>query len=123
MKIKVTILLTIAAILCLAQIDNITSMRNTASEPPYDWKIPPPLNLGVAYEKAIQGLGADTNQFHCISATCLSRLIGVGSSSESMCNTGWTFVFQNTNGAPKNVYVYFDKASTTLVRDPNDMGR
>jgi hypothetical protein len=40
-----------------------------------------------------------------------------------MCNTGWTFVFQNTNGAPKNVYVYFDKASTTLVRDPNDMGR
>jgi hypothetical protein len=122
MKTKITLLFIAVAIICLAQINNST-MMNTALPPPYDAKIPPPINLGLAYDKAVLKLGADTNQFHCVSATCLPKLWAHGSSEDPTgTDVGWTFVFLDTNGIQRNVYVYFDKASTTLVRDPNKQG-
>lgn len=121
MKTKITILLTITAILCLAQSNNFTLM-NTLLPPPYDGRIPPPVSLGTAYNKAVLALGAATNQFHCVSATCLNHLTSLGS-SEGEFHFGWTFVFLDTNGAPKNVYVYFDKVSTAMIEDPSRIGR
>ena len=123
MKTTLTLLLMAVAIVCLAQVNRFSG-SNVFPAPPYDGKIPPPLSLGVAYDKAALKLGAETNQFHCISATCLPRLWTHGSSEDPTgTDVGWTFVFLDTNGAPKNVYVYFDKASTTLVEDPKDIGR
>ena len=116
MKTRITLLLMAVAIICLAQTNRYSvSGLSAPSNPPYDGKIPPPLNLGAAYDKAIQGLGAETNQFHCISATCIPRVFPYG--------FGWTFVFLDTNGIQKNVCVNFDKSSTTSVRYPNDEGR
>jgi hypothetical protein len=60
MKTKVTLLLLTAATLCLAQINNDTQVHDIAPLPPYDKKIPPPVNLGTAYNKAVLALGTAT---------------------------------------------------------------
>jgi hypothetical protein len=116
------LLIILTARLILAQ-TNVYSPSQFPPQPPRDGKIPPPLNLGAAYDKAVQKLGTDTNQFHCVSATCLQWLTRHGSSEDPTGTTvGWTFVFLDTKGVQKNVCVYFDKASTTLIEDPNPKG-
>jgi hypothetical protein len=91
--------LMVTAGLLLAQ-SNSPSTRSfmgpetVAKTPPRDGKIPPPLNLGAAYDKAMLKLGADTNQFHCVSATCLPWLTHIaGADDVTGSSSGWTFVF------------------------------
>jgi len=120
MKTILAFLLILTTGLIFAQPPNNFTPGFTSHPPllPYDGKIPPKLNIDAAYTKAILALGTATNQFHCVSATCLNHLTTFGS-SEGEVHYGWTFVFSDTNGNPKNVYVYFDKASTVQVEDPN----
>src|SRR5208282_4411393 len=109
----------IAAGLVLGQTQNnvTSSFKHSASPPDYDGKIPPPLNVAAAYGKALVELGAATNQFHCIGATCLPRLKTLGD-NEGFYNFGWTFEFSDTNGTPMKVDVYFDKAATARIDKP-----
>jgi hypothetical protein len=123
-KKQIILLLTLLATGLIFAQTNLFSPSNYPPQPPRDGRIPPPLNLDAAYGKAIHELGEETNRFHCVSATCLQWLTRLGSSEEPKGTTvGWTFVFLDTNGAPKNVYVYFDKASTVLIEDPKNIGR
>jgi hypothetical protein len=67
----------------------------------YDPRTPPPLALPDAYRLAMVRIGAATNRFHCVAASCLE-----------MTNsgfTGWTFWFSNTNVQRIRVDVFFDK--------------
>ena len=88
--------------------------------PQYE-RTPPPLALGAAYSKAVLALGTATNQYYCRSVTCLKQLTTFVS-SEGYCDSGWTFLFSNTNGASKNVYVYFNKAATVQVESTPSTG-
>ena len=106
--------------LVLAQTSNFTpGLRVAVSPPPYDRRIPLPLSLDAAHAKALLKLGTATNQFQCISATCLPRLHTHGIGPERLVNFGWTFEFSDTNGAPMKVDVYFDKSATTLIERTN----
>ena len=109
----------------VAQVNNFTpGYSSHPTPPPRDGKIPPPLNLGAAYDKAILKLGQDTNQFHCVSANCSQRLDHIASAQDpSGSSFGWTLVFMDTNGVQKNVCVYFDMAATVWVEDPANAGR
>jgi hypothetical protein len=66
------LLISLTAGLILAQ--TIYSPSHYPPIPLRDGKTPPLLMLGAAYDKAVLKLGAETNQFHCISATCLRWL-------------------------------------------------
>jgi hypothetical protein len=81
-----------------------------SQEPLYDKKTPPNLSLSDAYALALAKLGSDTNQYYCISATCLED-IPVLPNEGMHVQTGWTLDFSNTNGIQKRVFVYFDKAA------------
>jgi len=121
-KIFILLLMTIAGLI-FAQSTNIFSPSYSSSvwQQPSDGKIPPLLTLDAAYGKAVLSFGAATNQFHCVSATCLNRLRGYGG-PDGMCDSGWTFVFSDTNGVRKNVYVYFNTMSTVWVEKSLDSG-
>jgi hypothetical protein len=122
MKKTLVWLLLLTAGLTLAQINNFTP--GYSSRPPhlpYDKKIPPKIGLDAAYGKAVQALGMATNQFYCVSATCLDYL-GMMGSSRGVSEYGWTFVFSNTNGSSTNVYVSFNKDSTVWVGDLKPKG-
>jgi hypothetical protein len=67
--------------------------------PPHDPKVVPPVSLPNAYAAALTRVGAATNRFHCVRATCVEKtLIG---------NPGWIFYFSNTNGEMARVEYYF----------------
>jgi len=67
----------------------------------YDLGDPPPLTLSQAYPLAMSHLGAATNRFYCVTASCL-EITNFG-------NTGWLFSFSNTNRQRGRVMVFFDK--------------
>lgn len=69
--------------------------------PPYDKSKPPTMSLPAAYEHAVAALGADTNQFHCVSAAVTDEFTGGGE---------WYFTFCSTNSKtmPKLIAVGFD---------------
>lgn len=79
----------------------LTTVYATFILPPYDKSKPPKMSLPGAYDKAIAALGADTNQFHCISATI---------TTEFSANGEWYFTFCSTNFQvqPKLIAVEFD---------------
>lgn len=81
----------------------------------YDQKTPPILTLPEAYVLALRGLGTETNQYYCVSATCLAPVPN-GSNIGLHGEQGWTFVFSNTNGSQRQALVYFDRA--TLIEPP-----
>src|SRR5215831_7782691 len=57
--------------------------------PTYDPSSPPPLTLADAYSLALGHIGAATNRFYCVSASCLE--------TTNAGFTGWTFSFSSTN--------------------------
>jgi hypothetical protein len=66
----------------------------------YDPKTRPSLALPEAYALALNQIGPKTNQFHCLTASCIE-----------MTNngfTGWRFTFSNTNGQRVGLSVFFD---------------
>jgi hypothetical protein len=67
-----------------------------------DPKTPPPLAVTEAYSIVLARLGTTTNQFWCVSASCLDNKFGGV--------THWNFEFSNTNGVRTNFLVFFDKA-------------
>jgi hypothetical protein len=67
---------------------------------------PPRLSLPDAYVCAEAALGTATNQFHCVSASCLISRSPDGE---------WMIMFCNTNGVSKTAFVFFDK--TTRIED------
>ena len=83
----------------------------------YDPKNRPTLVLPDAYSLALGALGNETNQFYCISASCLNRLENFGGGVLHQMQLGWTFEFSSTNGTQRHVLVYFDK-STAVGRTP-----
>ena len=68
----------------------------------YDPRKPLPLAMPDAYALATDHIGAATNRFHCVSATCLE----VGNQR----TTGWSFAFLNADGQQADVKVFLDKA-------------
>jgi hypothetical protein len=66
---------------------------------PYDSAKPPSLPLPKAYDCAMTALGAETNQFHCISTKVSTDFGPEG---------GWQFTFYSTNSKPKWVTVEFN---------------
>ena len=69
-------------------------------QPPYDNSKPPKMPLPLAYERAEDALGSDTNQFHCVSASITTEF----------SDDGWYFTFCSTNSnvKPKLVVVEFN---------------
>ena len=56
--------------------------------------------MTASYNLLLAKLGKTTNEFHCISASCVATNIpGL---------PGWTFALANTNGAIAHVKVIFD---------------
>lgn len=117
--------LLLTAITLIAQVDTnnyytLSTHTTSPPPPPFDGKTPPPINIDKAYAKVLSKLGDATNQFYCVSATCLNSppRNSIGLSVES--HQGWIFTFSTTNGASKNVYVYFDKASSVRIETPLD---
>ena len=66
---------------------------------PYDKSKPPSLSLPGAYVYAMIAMGAETNQFHCISADVNTDF---GPEGE------WQFLFYSTNSKPKWITVEFN---------------
>jgi hypothetical protein len=77
---------------------------------PYNETNPPPLRLQDAYPLALNGLGMETNQFYCVSATCLTP-VAPASHLGFHGVRAWTFEFFSTNGIQRTVMVYFDKTT------------
>jgi hypothetical protein len=75
----------------------------------------PPIGLDKAYNLALAKMGAQTNQFYCLIATCIK------SSSKQLTkdqwSQGWLFGFANTNGVRVNIEVYFSGGA--VVYDPH----
>jgi hypothetical protein len=93
----VTVLaITIATGLVFAQ-----GFSGSSQHPGFDPKRPPPLALPEAYTLATARLGATTNRFFCVSATCVEP---AGFSIKA-----WTFGFSNTNGQMARVKVFFNQ--------------
>ena len=57
---------------------------------------------------AVTHIGAATNAFYCVAASCLERT--------NAGFTGWTFSFLNTNGQRGRVNVFFDREVETVAR-------
>lgn len=74
----------------------------------YNHKKPPRLPLQEAYPCAMHALGNETNTFYCLNAT-----VAIMRSPDGE----WLFDFESTNGAVKNVFVFFDK-TTEVVNGP-----
>lgn len=93
MKTKLVTLLGLGAVV-------ITTFA-TIIGPPYDKSKPPTMLLPVAYQHAVEALGPDTNQFHCVSAVVTDELVGGGE---------WYFTFCSTNSkaTPKWIAVGFN---------------
>ena len=68
--------------------------------------------LPDAYEHAMIALGADTNQFHCTSAS-------LGTPNEIPSGI-WRFYFSSTNGMQKSVEVFtnLSKWNTKVIDEP-----
>jgi hypothetical protein len=68
--------------------------------------------LPDAYEHAMMALGADTNQFHCTSAS-------LGTPNEIPSGI-WRFYFSSTNGMQKSVEVFtnLSKWNTKVIDEP-----
>jgi hypothetical protein len=96
----------------------ISQHLNPPPPPPFDGKTPPPIKLGEAYKKMLSSLGDTTNQYYCVSATCLNSLPSVYIGSTGEYHQGWTFTLSSSNGISKNVYIYFDKANTVFIEEP-----
>ena len=77
--------------------------------PKYDPKTAPPLSLPDAYTLAVAYMGARTNQFYCVKASCLERVQ----------YAGWVFGFSSTNGQTAHLIVWFDKKVYEFLR-PGD---
>jgi hypothetical protein len=63
-----------------------------ASNRVYNHAVPPKLPLGQAYDIAINSLGQETNQFHCVGASLAAYFSRDGE---------WYFDFSSTNAAEK----------------------
>jgi len=81
---KVIIFLLISSALLFASLD--TS---------YDKSKPPPMSLSEAYFHAMTALGAETNRFHCISAT-IPEVV-----PSTITQPVWLFTFYSTNTPTK----------------------
>ena len=92
MKITLTVMLLLVLI--------TTALYASFISPPYDKSKPPKMPLPIAYERAVTALGADTNQFHCISANVTTEF----------SDEGWYFTFCSTNSKimPKLIVVEFN---------------
>jgi hypothetical protein len=93
MKTKLAVLLGLIA--------TAITMYATIIGPPYDKSKPPSMLLPAAYQCAVEALGADTNQFHCVSATVSNEFVSEGE---------WYFTFCSTNSklSPKLIAVGFN---------------
>lgn len=69
--------------------------------PPYDKSKPPGMSLPAAYQCAVNALGSETNDFHCVSAVITTTFTAEGE---------WYFTFCSTNktATPKLVAVEFN---------------
>jgi hypothetical protein len=69
--------------------------------PLYNKSKPPTMSLPVAYEHAVEALGSETNQLHCVSATVTDEFVSGGE---------WYFTFCSTNSksTPKWIAVGFN---------------
>jgi hypothetical protein len=125
-KTIISSLLLMSIIIVFAQTARDKKVVVTFHQPPpspqsYDGKTPPLIKIDEAYTKALLALGKATNQFYCISATSLTNIHRWGTEENSFSGRmekGWAFAFSSTNGAARNVYVCFDKTSSTDVEDP-----
>jgi hypothetical protein len=93
MKIKLTAFLAFAFI--------ATTLYASLILPPYKKTKPPSMPLPIAYERAMVVLGANTNQFHCVSASITTEFTPEGE---------WYFTFYSTNAntEPKLIAVEFN---------------
>ena len=102
MKLILSVLTAVAAGALVLFAQSIIDGRRVNGVPQlYDPKTVPPLTLPEAYAMAIAHIGKATNQFHCITASCIEMTNGGF--------TGWTFRFSDTNGRRSSVNVFFDK--------------
>ena len=79
--------------------------RMSSNPMTYDPKSPPPVSLPEAYALALGHIGAATNRFHCVTASCLERT--------NSGWAGWVFTFGNTNNQRARVVVFYDKRPWT----------
>ena len=79
---------------------------------PYDQKRSPSMGLSDAYQMALEYVGPATNQFYCVSATCLEKT--------KADLPGWTFSFCNTNGQRVGIQVQFRSRFDKHVYSDND---
>jgi hypothetical protein len=117
MKFLITaaLIVTIAAGFVLAQGPSGSYGGVVANDPflvPYDQKRPPSMGLSGAYQMAIEYVGPATNQFYCVSASCLEK--------NKSGLPGWTFSFCNTNGQRVGVQVPFSARFDRHVSSDND---
>jgi hypothetical protein len=78
----------------------MTAGRRWSQYQDYDPKTRPPLPLSEAYALALNNLAAETNRFHCVTASCVE--------STNKGFTGWMFRFADTNDQRLGVMVFFD---------------
>jgi hypothetical protein len=90
---------------------------NMQPPPPYDGKTPPLLKIDEAYTKVLSALGSETNQYYCVSTTCMEQV--PRSDVLGAFDKGWKFEFSNTNGVHERVLVYFDGA--TRIESPAEI--
>jgi hypothetical protein len=95
-----------ATLLSVVCVGFAQGLVHSGPENPFDPKEPPPTSLANAYAAVVTRMGKATNQFHCISATCLERT----------GYRGWTFTFANTNGEMARVQYLFG-AKTAYIPD------
>ena len=74
---------------------SVTAYAYLASRPKH---IPPDPPLQVAWMRATQKLGQETNRFHCVLASAISLSEGLG-------NTEWHFIFYSPSNEVREVVV------------------
>lgn len=71
----------------------------------YDGSTPPPVSLPEAYQLALAHIGAASNSFYCVRATC----------ADTNGFRGWTFTFANTNKQRGRVVVFFTRGVEPML--------
>jgi hypothetical protein len=88
-------------LLAQGQVNVSSRWWGSSDSRPYNCRFPPSIALPEAYTLALAHIGAATNRFHCLTASCLE--------STNSGLAGWTFSFSNTNNQRARVVVFYDK--------------
>jgi len=73
----------------------------------------PPISMPAAYLVATESLGVATNDFFCVAA----RLSTNGGRPKQIGYGEWSFIFCNTNGNRKEIYVFMGENKTAQATE------